>query len=35
MDSSAVQWEFTCDRRDGGQAFVDGELFYEGGEFKV
>jgi aminopeptidase len=35
QNTSAVHWDFICDMRDGGQAFVDGELFYEGGEFKV
>jgi len=35
VDSSDVQWEFTCDMRDGGHGYVDGELFYEYGEFKV
>jgi len=35
VDSSAVHWDFICDMRDGGQAYVDGELFYEGGKFLV
>jgi len=32
---SAIHWDMICDMHDGGQAFVDDELFYESGEFKV
>ncbi len=32
---SAVHWDMICDMRDGGQIFVDDELFYESGEFTV
>jgi aminopeptidase len=35
QNTSAVHWDFICDMRDGGQAFVDGELFYEGEKFIV
>ncbi len=34
-NESAIHWDMICDMRDGGQIFVDGELFYESGEFKV
>jgi len=32
---SPVHWDMLCDMRDGGQIHVDGELFYEGGEFQI
>jgi len=32
---SGLHWDMICDMRDGGQIFVDDELFYESGEFKV
>ncbi len=32
---SAVHWDMICDMRDGGQIWVDDELFYEGGEFLI
>jgi aminopeptidase len=32
---SAIHWDMLCDMRDGGQILVDGELFYESGEFKI
>jgi aminopeptidase len=32
---SAIHWDMICDMRQGGQIFVDGELFYESGEFKI
>jgi len=35
VNSSAIHWDMICDMRDGGQIFVDGELFYESGEFKI
>jgi aminopeptidase len=34
-NQSAVHWDMICDMRDGGQIFVDDELFYEGGRFLV
>jgi len=34
-NESAIHWDMICDMRDGGQVFVDGELFYESGDFKV
>jgi aminopeptidase len=34
-NESAIHWDMLCDMREGGQIFVDGELFYESGEFKV
>jgi aminopeptidase len=34
-NESAIHWDFICDMRDGGQIFVDGELLYDSGEFKV
>ena len=34
-NKSAIHWDMITDMRDGGQIFVDGELFYESGEFKV
>jgi len=32
---SAVHWDMICDMRDGGQIWVDDELFYESGAFVV
>jgi len=32
---SGLHWDMICDMRDGGQIWVDGELFYENGHFKV
>jgi aminopeptidase len=34
-NKSAIHWDMLCDLREGGQIFVDGELFYEAGVFKV
>jgi aminopeptidase len=34
-NESAIHWDMICDMRDGGQVFVDDELFYESGEFKI
>jgi aminopeptidase len=34
-NESAIHWDMICEMRDGGQIFVDGELFYESGEFKI
>jgi len=35
VNNSAIHWDMICDMRDGGQIIVDGELFYESGEFKI
>jgi aminopeptidase len=35
LNKSSIHWDFLCDMRDGGQIFVDDELFYESGDFKV
>jgi aminopeptidase len=32
-NESAIHWDMLCDMKDGGQIFVDDELFYESGEF--
>lgn len=32
---SAVHWDMICDMRDGGQIWVDDELFYKSGEFEM
>jgi aminopeptidase len=34
-NQSAIHWDMLCDMRDGGKITVDGELFYESGEFKI
>jgi aminopeptidase len=34
-NKSALHWDMICEMRDGGKIFVDGELFYESGEFKI
>ena len=34
-NNSAIHWDILCDMKDGGQIFVDGELFYDSGEFMV
>ncbi len=34
-NKSSLHWDIITDMRDGGQVFVDGELFYDSGEFKV
>jgi aminopeptidase len=34
-NESAIHWDFICDLREGGQVFVDGELFFDSGEFKI
>jgi aminopeptidase len=34
-NKSAIHWDMICDMRDGGQILVDGELFYESGQFAV
>jgi aminopeptidase len=35
LNKSAIHWDMLCDMRDGGQIVVDGELFYDSGEFKI
>lgn len=35
LNKSSVHWDMLCDMRTGGQIFVDGELFYDSGEFKL
>ena len=32
-NESAVHWDMICDMRQGGQIWVDGELFYDSGRF--
>lgn len=32
---SAIHWDMICDMRDGGEIYVDGDLFYKSGEFVV
>ncbi|HUS83539.1 MAG TPA: aminopeptidase [Anaerolineales bacterium] len=34
-NKSGIHWDMICDMCDGGQIFVDDELFYESGDFKV
>jgi aminopeptidase len=34
-NDSAIHWDMICEMRNGGQIFVDGDLFYESGEFMV
>jgi aminopeptidase len=34
-NESAIHWDMICDLRDGGEIYVDGELFYREGEFAV
>ncbi|MEM7331907.1 MAG: aminopeptidase [Chloroflexota bacterium] len=34
-NESAVHWDMICDMRDGGQIWVDDELFYESGNFLI
>jgi aminopeptidase len=35
QNKSSIHWDMICDMRDGGQIWVDDELFYEGGKFAV
>ena len=35
LNQSAIHWDMICDMRDGGQILVDGELFYDSGQFTV
>jgi aminopeptidase len=34
-NQSAVHWDMLCDMRAGGEIVVDGDLFYQDGQFKV
>lgn len=34
-NDSSIHWDMICDMRQGGQVFVDGELFYDSGDFKI
>jgi aminopeptidase len=34
-NDSAIHWDMICEMRDGGQILVDGDLFYESGEFMI
>lgn len=34
-NKSAIHWDMICDMRDGGQIFVDDELIYDSGDFKI
>lgn len=34
-NESSVHWDMICDMRSGGEIYVDGELFYKNGKFKV
>lgn len=34
-NQSAVHWDMVCDMRDGGQIVVDGERFYDSGNFTI
>lgn len=35
QNTSAIHWDMICDMREGGKILVDGELFYESGEFMI
>lgn len=35
LNRSGIHWDMICDMRDGGQIWVDDELFYDSGEFKI
>ena len=35
LNKSAIHMDMICDMRDGGQIHVDGELFYDSGDFKI
>jgi len=34
-NESAIHWDMICDMRDGGEIWVDGDLFYQEGQFTV
>ncbi len=35
VNKSAIHWDMICDMHDGGQIYIDEELFYESGGFLV
>ena len=35
VNKSAVHWDMICDMRDGGQIFIDDDLFYDSGTFTI
>jgi len=35
QNKSAIHWDMICDMHNGGQIYVDEELFYESGEFVI
>ncbi|MBN1956381.1 MAG: aminopeptidase [Anaerolineae bacterium] len=35
QNESAIHWDMICDMRDGGEIYVDDELFYRSGEFMI
>ncbi|MDX1614203.1 MAG: aminopeptidase [Candidatus Promineifilaceae bacterium] len=35
QNQSSVHWDMICDMRDGGQIWIDGELFYDSGRFTL
>ena len=35
INKSAIHWDMICDMRDGGEIFVDGDLFYRSGKFMI
>jgi len=34
-NESAIHWDMICDMRDGGEIYIDGELFYRAGKFMI
>ena len=34
-NESAIHWDMICDMLEGGQILVDGEIFYDSGDFKI
>ncbi len=34
-NESSIHWDMICDMRDGGEIYVDGELFYQSGRFVI
>ncbi len=35
VNKSAIHWDMICDMRDGGEIWVDGDLFYKNGDFTI
>ncbi len=35
QNQSAIHWDMICDLRDGGEIWVDGQLFYKNGQFVI